>query len=107
MMLSAPEATASSTPYWMIGLSTSGSISFGWALVAGRKRVPRPAAGKIALRIVASMRAIVSQLQSLGTDVGKQLCCRRTTSLARRDRHRALIRGAIMVDPTLLRDSLE
>src|ERR1700694_362456 len=34
----------------MVGLSTSGSISLGWALVAGRKRVPRPAAGKIALR---------------------------------------------------------
>ena len=34
----------------MIGLSTSGSISFGCALVAGRKRVPRPAAGNTALR---------------------------------------------------------
>src|SRR5579863_4905614 len=45
-----PEAMASSTPYWMMGLSTSGSISLGWALVAGRKRVPRPAAGKTALR---------------------------------------------------------
>jgi hypothetical protein len=32
--------------YWMTGLSTSGSISLGWALVAGRKRVPQPAAGK-------------------------------------------------------------
>ena len=32
-----PEATASSTPYWMIGLSTSGSISFGCALVAGQE----------------------------------------------------------------------
>ena len=50
-MLSTPEATASSTPYWMIGLSTSGSISFGCALVAGRKRVPRPAAGNTALRM--------------------------------------------------------
>src|SRR5215207_2832277 len=48
MMLSMPAATASSTPYWMIGLSTSGSISFGWALVAGRNRVPRPAAGMAA-----------------------------------------------------------
>jgi hypothetical protein len=48
MMLLAPEATASSTPYWMIGLSTSGSISLGCALVAGRNRVPRPAAGKTA-----------------------------------------------------------
>src|SRR5262249_49401369 len=51
MMISErPEATASSTTYWMIGLSTSGSISFGCALVAGRNLVPRPAAGKTALR---------------------------------------------------------
>ena len=47
---SMPAATASSTAYWITGLSTSGSISFGWALVAGRKRVPQPAAGKTALR---------------------------------------------------------
>src|SRR3954466_8965428 len=50
MMLSAPDATDSSTTYWMVGLSTSGSISLGCALVAGRNRVPRPAAGKTALR---------------------------------------------------------
>src|SRR5207249_4311034 len=51
MMIScSPEATASSTTYWMVGLSTSGSISLGWALVTGRKRVPRPAAGKMARR---------------------------------------------------------
>src|SRR5258705_4081477 len=48
---SQPEAMASSTPYWMIGLSTRGSISLGWALVAGRKRVPSPAAGNTAFRI--------------------------------------------------------
>src|ERR1700754_842838 len=47
---SIPAATASSTAYWMTGLSTSGSISFGCAFVAGRKRVPQPAAGKTALR---------------------------------------------------------
>src|SRR5437773_924801 len=46
-----PAATASSTAYWMSGLSTIGSISLGEALVAGRKRVPRPATGKTALRI--------------------------------------------------------
>src|SRR5258706_623060 len=46
-----PEATASSITYWMIGLSTRGSISLGWALVAGRKRVPSPAAGNTAFRI--------------------------------------------------------
>src|SRR5579872_7330008 len=49
---SMPLAIASSTPYWMVGLSTSGSISFGCALVTGKNRVPRPAAGKIALRTV-------------------------------------------------------
>src|SRR5690242_19153092 len=49
---SIPLAIASSTPYWIVGLSTRGSISFGCALVTGRKRVPRPAAGKIALRTV-------------------------------------------------------
>src|SRR4029077_7348778 len=45
---SIPLAIASSTPYWMVGLSTSGSISLGCALVTGKKRVPRPAAGKMA-----------------------------------------------------------
>src|SRR5438045_5706904 len=50
MIWSQPAASASSTPYWMMGLSTMGSISLGCALVAGRKRVPRPAAGKTALQ---------------------------------------------------------
>src|SRR5437879_3361401 len=47
---SIPESIASSTPYWMVGLSTRGSISLGCALVTGRKRVPSPAAVMIALR---------------------------------------------------------
>ena len=47
----APAASASSTAYWISGLSTTGSISFGLALVAGRKRVPRPATGNTAVRI--------------------------------------------------------
>src|SRR5262245_55467914 len=62
MMFEIPAATASSTPYWMIGLSTSGSISFGCALVAGRNRVPRPAAGKMALRTTARTFRIVTEL---------------------------------------------
>src|SRR5476651_1095181 len=45
---SSPARVASSTTYWMAGLSTTGSISFGVALVAGRKRVPRPATGTTA-----------------------------------------------------------
>src|SRR6476646_511467 len=53
MIWSQPAAKASSTPYWIKGLSTRGSISLGWALVAGRKRVPSPAAGKTALRTFA------------------------------------------------------
>src|SRR5258708_28334134 len=47
-----PALTASSTTYWIAGLSTRGSISLGWAFVAGRKRVPKPAAGITALRTV-------------------------------------------------------
>jgi hypothetical protein len=43
-------AVASSTTYWMAGLSTIGGISFGVALVAGGKRVPSSAAGTIVLR---------------------------------------------------------
>src|ERR1700733_14916448 len=43
-----PAPTASSTAYWMSGLSTTGSISFGEAFVAGRNRVPRPATGNTA-----------------------------------------------------------
>src|SRR5512147_908177 len=45
----------------MIGLSTRGSISLGCALVAGRNRVPSPAAGKTALRSFV-MRASVVEL---------------------------------------------
>src|SRR5206468_3395546 len=40
-----PAAAASSTAYWISGLSTIGSISFGLALVTGRNRLPRPATG--------------------------------------------------------------
>src|SRR5690606_14350689 len=48
---SRPAATASSTTYWIAGLSTTGSIPLGVAFVAGRNRVPRPAAGMTALLI--------------------------------------------------------
>src|ERR1700745_4020544 len=43
----------------MSGLSTTGSISFGIALVAGRKRVPNPATGKTALRTGLSIKVLV------------------------------------------------
>ena len=42
---------ASSTTCWINGRSTTGSISFGMAFVAGRNLVPSPATGKTALRM--------------------------------------------------------
>src|ERR1022692_4127679 len=47
--VSAPADSASSTAYWISGLSTIGSISFGLALVMGRNLVPRPATGNTAV----------------------------------------------------------
>jgi len=44
-----PAARASSIAYWTSGRSTSGRISFGTDLVAGRNRVPKPATGSTAL----------------------------------------------------------
>src|SRR5450631_333514 len=43
----------------MMGLSTIGSISLGIAFVAGRNRVPSPAAGKTALRTLAGIASSV------------------------------------------------
>src|SRR5947209_3571883 len=60
-----PARTASSTTYWIAGLSTTGSISFGCAFVAGRKRVPRPAAGMTAL-LTATLMASPSSHPSSG-----------------------------------------
>ena len=47
-MSSIPEATASSTMYCNVGLSTIGSISLHTDFVMGKKRVPNPAAGMTA-----------------------------------------------------------
>src|ERR1700685_3929018 len=60
MIFCMPEWSASSTPYWMMGLSTIGSISLGCALVAGRNRVPSPAAGKTAFRTFAIIYLILA-----------------------------------------------
>src|ERR1700761_2798923 len=65
---SIPAARASSTAYWMTGLSTTGSISLGMALVAGRKRGPMPATGKTALRT-----GFTSVMQILGDAFRKGL----------------------------------
>src|ERR1035441_1983854 len=54
----APAAMASSIAHSMTGRSTTGSISLGRTLVAGRKRVPNPAAGTTQCRIVYIGRAL-------------------------------------------------
>src|SRR5689334_19446572 len=59
-IFSIPAPSASSTTSWIVGTSTIGSISFGIALVAGRNRVPRPAAGMTAALTRFAMRRTVS-----------------------------------------------
>src|SRR4051812_35885377 len=66
MNCSAPAAAASSSAYWMIGRSTTGSISLGNTLVAGSIRVPRPATGNTTLRTLA-MRSTSFQFGARGT----------------------------------------
>src|ERR1700730_12056800 len=68
-----PAAAASSTAYWISGLSTTGNISLGLALVAGRKRVPRPATGNTAL-VTLSMMSIPTSVDGGATARGRQLC---------------------------------
>ena len=64
MMSSMPDAAASSTTNWIVGLSMIGSISFGCAFVAGRKRVPNPAAGITAF-VIFFIATNISLLYSL------------------------------------------
>src|SRR6478672_12373389 len=103
MMLSTPDATASSTPYWMIGLSTSGSISLGCALVAGRKRVPNPAAGNTALQTFISRTRFpirASQQMISGFRKDKRLwmqTCR--VHAAPTSYHRVELEGCAMIRP--------
>src|SRR5512134_1253349 len=74
MMMLVPLACLPSyTQYWMSGLSTSGSISLGCALVAGRKRVPNPAAGKTALRI-GTVRFMGADYRPTGSRAGAVAC---------------------------------
>src|SRR5262245_8797644 len=56
-----PACAISSTTYCTVGLRPTGSISLGWDLVAGRRRVPAPATGITALRTArgAAMSAVV------------------------------------------------
>ena len=64
-----PVRTASSTTYWIAGLSTTGSISFGCAFVAGRNLVPSPAAGMTPL--VTFTEDLLSGAWSLPTHIGR------------------------------------
>ena len=52
IICSIPAAIASCTTYSMAGRSTTVTISLGIDLLAGKKRVPKPATGKIAFLII-------------------------------------------------------
>src|SRR5882762_2414837 len=58
-------ARASSNAYWISGLSTTVRPYFGLALVAGRKRVPRPATGNTAVRM-ADLKVVLIGIPSRG-----------------------------------------
>lgn len=55
-----PESTSSRTVCSITGLSPTGSISFGVALVRGSSREPSPAAGITALRMVGGIGSLGS-----------------------------------------------
>src|SRR5215469_13491053 len=60
----------------MMGLSTIGNISLGCALVAGKKRVPRPAAGRTALRTRRAAGIFASVESTIRLLVPSLLFCR-------------------------------
>ncbi len=66
-------SSASSTTYWMTGLSSTGSISLGVHLVPGRKRVPRPAAGMIAFMLFKDPFAGAEAPRACGTAAADQI----------------------------------
>ena len=74
MKCSMPASRASSTTCWISGRSTTGSISFGMALVAGRNLVPSPATGKTALRIGLMLAPALSWERGFGNADCAQTC---------------------------------
>ena len=56
---SAPASAASAATSSMPGVSTTGSNSFGTVLVAGRNRVPNPAAGTTAVRGIGTRDGVI------------------------------------------------
>src|SRR5215831_10364195 len=106
MIWSQPAASASSTPYWMMGLSTRGSISLGCALVAGRKRVPRPAAGNTALRTLDVIASAYKQNWRGFAAAAEARVCRAACDGAVWARIYNGRRGR-MLDQTFVRENLE
>ena len=74
--LSTPRSNCLLTPYWMTGLSTSGSISFGCALVAGRIVSPTGAGNCFSERNGTSIDHLESRRS------GQRLCRRRVLAVA-------------------------
>src|SRR5579872_4936586 len=76
----------------MSGLSTTGSISLGLALVAGRKRVPRPATGKTAVRITDFGVILIEYLRKIWLGAQCTVCA----AFGPRNRHAAREEGGFL-----------
>src|ERR1700712_1347923 len=74
-MCSMPASIASSTAYCTTGRSTVVSISFGIALVAGKKRVPLPATGMTAFLTFFVRSMALSFVRVRATAEGGELGC--------------------------------
>src|ERR1700712_3127975 len=74
-MCSMPASIASSTAYCTTGRSTVVSISFGIALVAGKKRVPLPATGMTAFLTFLIRSMALSFVRVRATAEGGELGC--------------------------------
>ena len=79
-----PLLAASSTIYWIAGLSTIGSISLGMAFDAGSTRVPKPAAGITAFLIFISrlLYIVISVMVSTDTIIETAIVTAAATTTA-------------------------
>ncbi len=77
---SAPASAASAATSSMPGVSTTGSNSFGTVLVAGRNRVPNPAAGTTAVRGIGTRDGVI--VHTLTASGARNLLRRRSVGFA-------------------------
>ena len=84
-------SSASSTTYWMTGLSSTGSISLGVHLVPGRKRVPRPAAGMIAFMLFKDPFAGAKSARACGSPAANEIAIPKYLNAEEMRNHKACV----------------